>query len=804
MKTDPSKALKDLNQEGTSFNLKDLLFKYLHFYWLFILCLILAGTCAWLYLRYTKPLYSVSSTLLIRNEQSKGGTTGGQENMFSDIALFQSNTNKQNEIQILSSRTLMERVVKELNLQVGYFAEGTVKTTNLYHVNPFRLEIINQADSTKAFGFQINLKDDRTFQLNEENQSYFFGQEIEMAGVKFKLVPTTNGTLTQRKYRVVWMPSTNAASKYAGGLSVIPANDMSTVLSLSYVTEDPKLGADILNQLVIEYNSAAIEDKNEINRKILAFITDRLNLVENQLQNVESDLQRYKSNQQVFDLQSQSQLYFGNKSELDKNIIQQELQLQIAGLVEDYINQPKNRFTLVPSTLGLTDPTLLELIAGYNTLASERITELQTGATPNNPVIKKIENDIEEARLKILANLTNIKKAYRNTIESLTNQSNLLRKEIALIPEKELIGREKTRQQEIKQNLYLYLLQKREESEIAQASVVSSSRVIDKALPTYSRVGPIPARIYSIAWLVGLVVPVVIIFLIEMLNDRVTTKADIEKVTNVPIMAEIGHSEGEKVLLFPRKTKGIIAEQFRILRSNMKFLLNEIKGSQVILITSSFSGEGKSFISTNIGAAFAVSGQRTVILEFDLRKPKIVSGLKLQKSQGLTNYLVGAVKLEDLPTPVPEVEGLYVIPCGPVPPNPSELLLTSQIGELFQWLRQNFDLVVIDTAPVGLVSDAMNLGQYADATLYVVRQRYTFKKQLQFIDELYRERKLPRLGLLVNDVVMKGARGYYGYGGGRYGYGYGYGYGYAQNNGYYEDEKKTSWWKRLGRKSQKA
>lgn len=238
----------------------------------------------------------------------------------------------------------------------------------------------------------------------------------------------------------------------------------------------------------------------------------------------------------------------------------------------------------------------------------------------------------------------------------------------------------------------------------------------------------------------------------------------------------------------------------RILRSNLRFVLGDQFERPTILVTSSFSGEGKSFISTNLGATLAISGQKTVILELDLRKPKILVGLGLAKGHGLTNYLVGSAKLEELAKPVPHVDNLYVIPCGPVPPNPSEILLTPKFGQLFEWLKQNFDCIVIDTAPVGLVSDAFTLSQYADATIYVVRQRYTFKRQINFIDDLYRKHKLPKMGILVNDFVSEGTKGYYGYGAAKYGYGYGYGYGTGAGYGesyYVTDGKKKTLYRKI-------
>lgn len=798
-----SDSIESEAAQSSGINAKELLLKYVHYAWLFVLIMVLSLSVAWLYLRYTKPIYSVSSTLLIRNDNAKGGGGMSSQDMFSDIALFQSNTNKQNEILILGSRTMMERVVRSLGLQSGYSVVGNVKTTNIYPEQPFELQIISISDSAKSLGFEIHFSSDwKKFRLGESKKEWFVGEEVQthQGTFKFNLKESEYSNLAFRDFIVQWMPLRQAARSYTGGLDVKPANDQSNVLRLSYTSENPKLATGILNELMVQYNNAAIEDKNEINRKILAFINDRLNLVENQLDSVEGNLERFRTNKQVIDLNVQSNMYFENVSQLNENKRQQEVQLQVVQLLEDYLNQPSNRQSLVPSTLGLQDATLLGLSTSYNELVSRRLSELQTGATANNPVVRNIEKAIEEARLKMLQNLVNIKKVYQNNINRLSTESNSIKKEITSIPEREKQAREKARQQEIKQNLYLYLMQKREESEIAQASTIANSRIIDTALPISNLVSPLPVKIYSIALLIGLLLPVIIIYIRDLLNDKVTTNSDITKITSAPILGEIGHSDDEKVLLFPKNSRTIVAEQMRILRSNLKYLLGDKNSKPTIMVTSSFSGEGKSFISTNLGATLAISGKRTVILEFDLRKPKILVGLGLPKGHGLTNYLVGSASMSELPQPVPQVENLFVIPSGPVPPNPSEILLTPKIGELFNWLKQNFDAIVIDTAPVGLVSDAFTLSQYADSTIYVIRQRYTFKRQVYFIDDLYTARKLPNMGLLVNDVIAEGRKSYYGYGGGRYGYAYSYGYGYESSyfeGGAKKGKRLLGWIRRL-------
>jgi tyrosine-protein kinase Etk/Wzc len=322
-------------------------------------------------------------------------------------------------------------------------------------------------------------------------------------------------------------------------------------------------------------------------------------------------------------------------------------------------------------------------------------------------------------------------------------------------------------------------MEKKLATTISQASTLSNSKIIEKSTPSTQPVKPNRRTVQLLAILAGIGLPAIFIFMLEVVNDKVTTRFDIEKITPAPILGEIGHSYSDETLVVNKTNRGMVAEQFRIIRSNLQYILNKID-KPVIMVTSSFSGEGKSFVTTNMGAVMALAGKRTIIIEFDIRKPKIFTGLGLSKRPGVTNYILGKADIQDLLVLVPGYDNLFVLSCGPVPPNPSELLLESKVDELFGYLKQNFDVILVDTAPVGMVSDAMTLGKFANCTMYIVRQGHTYKKQIALIDEFYKEGKLPKVSIIINDVKLKPGYGYYGYG--RYGYGYGY------KSKYYEEE----------------
>jgi capsular exopolysaccharide synthesis family protein len=527
-----------------------------------------------------------------------------------------------------------------------------------------------------------------------------------------------------------------------------------------------------------------IEQNNFSTDQMLGFIDGRLLKLKGELDSLQNIILKYRQKNNLINVETQSTGSFEKITAADQVMNEQMMRLTVADIIDEYLRDDSNQFSkvTVPSSLGLEDIILNELVSSYNKAQLERQALLESNIPPDNPAIKAAEALIEKQRQSVLENLKNIKASYNAAISKLRSRSNLEQAELKSLPYKmqELVELE--RQVTTKLALYSLLEGKREEAAISRASTISNSKIIDKATASSVPVKPNRRAIQILAALIGIGLPALIIFISELLNDKVTTRYDIEKITDIPIMGEIGHSHSENTLIVKKASRSMVAEQFRIIRSNLQYLLNNVE-RPVILVTSSFSGEGKSFVSINMGAVMALTGKKTIILEFDIRKPKVLTGLNMSRHPGISSYLVGKADIKNLILPVPNQENLYVLPCGPIPPNPSELLLDQRTSELFEWLRNEFEVVIVDTAPVGMVSDAMTLGKFADCTLYLVRQGYTYKRQIALIDSLYHEKKLPSVSIVINDVKLKAGYGYYGYG--RYGYGYGYG----NASSYYEEEK---------------
>ncbi len=770
--------IKTGKAELGNLSLKDIFYKYIRFFPLFILSVALALLAAYTYLRYANQVYRAAGSMLIKSE-SNNSQSDKVENILMGNNRAQ---NIQSEIEILKSRPLMARVVNKLNLQFGYTAKGRIKDQNVYKQAPFIIDALNISDSARAFSMKIKFTDSAQFRINNEANDFGFDQVFENRNGAFKLRKNGVQPIAGTEFTLTWRPVDDIAGRLARTVKVQPKAGGTGILLVDVEATNPLLAADIVNNLMVEYDSMTIQQNNYSTDQIIGFIDDRLDTLKKELNSIQANLLAYRQKHNLIDVETQSDVYFEKISAADNLVNQQQMKVGVAEIVEDYLKDKRNEFNkvVVPSSLGLEDAILNELVMGYNKSQLERQSLLESNIPPNHPAIKELEGLIEKQRESVLENLKNIKLSYLQGIANVQGKAGKEESQAQSLPFKMKEVIELERQVTTKLALYSLLEAKREEAAITRASTISNSKIIDKASPSTVPVKPDKRMIQILAVFIGLGLPTLIIFIAEMLNDKVTTRFDIEKLTTTPIMGEIGHSHSQNVLIVNKVSRKMVAEQFRIIRTNMQYVLNKIE-KPVILVTSSFSGEGKSFISTNMGAVIALTGKKTIILEFDIRKPKILAGLNMGKKPGISNYLVGKAELKDLILPVPGEDNLYVLPCGPVPPNPAELLLDQRVAQLFEIVRRDFDAVIIDTAPVGMVSDAMTLGKFADCTLYLVRQGHTYKKQIGLIDDLYHSQKLPAVSIVVNDVKLKAGYGYYGYG--RYGYGYGYGH-----SGYYEEE----------------
>jgi capsular exopolysaccharide synthesis family protein len=769
--------------ESVKISVKDFIMRYLRYLPLFIISISIALIIAYVYLRYTTPLYSARATMLIKTDKSSP-KMGGE---FDEVYFSGGRGNLNSEIEILRSLNLAKRVAASLGLQKKYYVKGNIKTTLNYPAGPLSLEVVNLVNPSQSASFDVNIVSDREFTLGKEGErKYKFGEPIQYSGSTFSIVKNDSlfkdiKDIQYKEHILTWEPLESAAFGVLSGLGVAPTKDQSNILSISYLSPDPILAKDIINQLMQEYSKLNVEDKNQTASRTISFINERLNLITRELGDVEKDLQKYKQQNNVINLPSQSEIFLNNQSEIDKQISEMEVKQRITTYLQEYIGDQKNQHEIVPTSLGIEDPTLAELITQYNQLQLKLETQLKT-TTANNITVKILDGQLEKLRSDLMENLRNLKASQDLQLSSLKQKNQQYNSKINSVPIKEKELLEITRQQGIKQTLYLYLLQKREETAISLAATVSNSQIVDAAIASGAPVKPSPGSVKMVAIFLGLVIPLGIIYIKELLNDKISSRPDITRITDAPIFGEIGHSQDKEVLAVRKNKRDVVSEQFRMIRTNVQYMISNTS-NPVILVTSTFSGEGKSFVSINTGAVMALAGKKTVVLEFDIRKPKIAKNLDLSRAKGISNFLVSDIPVSSLPQQVPDVDNLYVVACGPIPPNPSEMLLNEKMNELFAYLKQTFDVVIIDTAPVGLVSDAYTLGRYADSTLYIVRMGYTLKKQLHFVEELYSKSKLPKIGLLVNDI--KASSHYYGYG--NYGgYGYGYGYGYGQSNGYYE------------------
>jgi capsular exopolysaccharide synthesis family protein len=757
--------LKQQQQEKNV--ITQLWFKYFPYWPVFLILLALSIVWAKYSLKKATPLYESKATILIKDEKK-----GIDDNkLIQEINQLSSKKIIENEIEVLQSRELMDEVVKDLHLYTQVFESiDGKKFVSVYKTSPLIIEALTPDTLLARADQQPFSYDKNNGRVSFDGKAYPVNAWVSTKYGILKFTPRTiqevpaKGpfyfSLTNPKY---------VSTGILSNLTVSSASKLASVINLKLLDEIPQRSEDVLNGLISEYNNAAIKDKNKLASSTLGFVIERLDIVGKDLASIEGKLQQYKSNQGAVDISSQGQLFLESVNVNDRKLSDVTMQIAVLDQVENYVRSKDNTGGMVPSTVGVNDPLLSQLLDKLYE-AELDYDKLKTTTGENNPLALSKAEQINKIKPSILENIRNQKKNLEASKLNLYSTNNRYSSMLNSIPKMEKDLLEISREQNIKSGIYNYLLQKKEELALAQASTVSDSRIIDRAQSSFSPVSPNPKKKYMMAVAMALALGLAIVTALEMLKRTILFRHEIEKFTSIPIIGEIVHEKSKSPLVIGEGKRTFVAEQFRKLRTSLPYI-GMVGDRKKLMVTSNASGDGKSFIVANLGLSLAMVDKKVVVLEFDLSNPSLSEKLNVTTiNKGLTDYLRGNAEPEEIIRRTDINDNLFVMPAGSLPENPSELIMSDRVPELMEFLTPLFDYIIIDTAPVGLLSDAYVLSSYCDATLYIIRHGHTSKVSVERIDANNKINELKNMAIVFNGVKSRGF--------GRNGYGYGYGYGY--------------------------
>jgi tyrosine-protein kinase Etk/Wzc len=752
-----------------------------NWYW-FLLFAILGLFAAFLYVNYTPPVYYINAKVLINDQKTDGGI-GKQANALMDLGgLMGGQSSVDNEVEVLKTRDLIEEVVREMKLNVTYGQKSGFISRELYKA-PFKLNLLNAVDTiqntllqvTRASGDKIRVRTegfDKTIRWNDSFQ-------IANVGL-LQLVREPEANMTDGDYLVSVGSIDERVTDFMSQLTVAASNKQVTIVDLTLSYPVQKKGEEILRALIEKYKESNVHDKNAIADSTYTFIKRRLNVIALELGDVEDKVERFKARNKLADMSEQGKLLVQNTGDYTAQLAKAETQVSVLTDLENYLKDETKNKRVFPTALLPSDMVFANLMDQYNALLSERDKTL-VSVTEATPFVQSLNSQIAGLRKGILANIQSTKNTYVVTRDKLRSQLNQAQGEIAGVPQIEKNYLQLARNQQIKQELYIFLMQKAEETAISKTSNTSIAKVIARPKAEVHPVSPKRKATYLLGAFAGLMLPLIVILLRGFFNSSITSKEDILQATHVPIVGEISHNTSADNLIVANSGRSAIAEQFRALRSNLSFYLKN-KEHNVILLTSSMSGEGKSFTAINLANVLALLGKRVLLMELDLRKPGLSDKLNIKNDLGFSSYIIDeTVKVADIIKPLSVNENLFIISSGPLPPNPIEIIMSDRTPMLINQLKQQFDYIIMDAPPVGVIADAHALVDYAQITLYLVRQKVTKKSQLSIVDQLLRSGKIKNLGIVVNDVISK-----------QYGFGYGY--------GNYGQEPERNWLQKIFKK----
>lgn len=800
MEFDKNVTLQEDDNSGNNLDLRVIIEKYLGYWKWFLLSIILSCFLAFLNLNFERSSYEATATIKIKDE---AGTDKSTLSVFQDLGMMGgSKDNIEDEMEIFNSKSLVSEVVKSLNLNIQFYTDKNYISTFLddklgrntefyererYTTPPLKINFFI-SDSilykTKTqFIITVNSSNQFTFANIEKSivRKHAFGEKINTNFGDIIITPNIDlkkDNLIGSNILVSISSVQDLTNSFVERISIEPTSEYSNVLRLKITDGVKEKAEDFLNELVEKYNERAIRLKEELSKNTSDFVSRRLEIISTELTDVDLTAESIKTRYRLSDAASETGLNMQSGQAIENQIVQVSTQLEKIADVKNFVNTKDNN-QLIPVNVGAANNNLSTSVQRYNELMMEK-KRLMKNSTEKNPIIVNINEQLNSLDKNIKQGLNNIESSQRISLDALNKQGARINSRLYSAPKQEREIRDIARQQGIKEALYLYLLQKREETAITLGVIDPNAIIIDGGESNPNRVAPKKVMSFLVAILMGLLIPFIIIYLSDLLDTKIHTREEIEGVLNIPIIADIPKLEKKGRYLITKNDNSGIAESFRILRTNLNFVLNsEIKG-KTIFVTSTIAHEGKSLVSSNLAASLAHAGKKTLLLGMDIRAPKIESYLHVRGEFGVTNYIVNPIlTLKDIVVKATNVENLDIISSGDIAPNPSELLMNPRVKELFETIKEHYDYIIVDTAAFSMVTDTTILSNFADTFIYVIRANFLDKRFLGYIKSLYNDKRLPKLTLLINEIDHKKS------------YGYGYGYGYGTN---FEKSNKK-WWK---------
>jgi tyrosine-protein kinase Etk/Wzc len=737
----------------------------------FLLSIIISMAVVYGFLYITPPKYKVSSTLLISDD--KNGAAMSNSTAFSDLNMFQTVKTVDNEIEILRSRDLIFKVLKKLHLETSYFKKQGFRQKELYgKTSPLIVTAISLKNGAYARKINISYLDEISYIIQDSLNTNIvkYGDTINNKNYAIKI---EKGPAFQTEFGKVRLQFKNLYKMTEAyslvSLKIVPVVKDANTITISLNDAVPQRGIDILNDLIETYNINNVNNKNTIARNTIKFIDNRLKYLVADLSGTEEDVESYKQQNRVTDINMDAQMNAARSGEYNQLLENSSVQLRILGSIEGYFKGKQSQFNLAPSAMGLKDPILNSLISRFNDLQLERNRMLRT-ANAENPLVLNLNEQLAALKNNILENLSSIKQGFVIERSNLRANYSQFDSKIKSVPTIERGLLERSREQSVKSGLYKYLLQKREETALSLSATVPTSQVVDK--PAYNTIPDSPKQplLYLCGFIFGFFIPAGAIYVKGFFNNKVQDASTIE-LTGAKMLGELSHNLDKSTIVFQKDNRSTISELFRYIRMNLGLMSNNIE-NKVMLVTSSMKGEGKTFFSVNLATTLGMLDKKVVVLEFDLRKPDLLNKVGLKQTVGLTDYLIDdSVFLEDIIKPTSVSDHISVIGCGKSPENPAEVMMSPKMDLLFDELKERFDYIIIDTSPVGQVADAFSLAEYADVSIYLVRYNYTNKYQLAILKDICDNNKLKNPMVVFNDAKREKNQ--------KYSYG---GYGYAMAN----------------------